>query len=114
MATRKEHASRPGRSSSQLCRPTTRVRIYARDGWACVWCGARGRLTLDHFVPRSKGGHNRHSNLITACPKHNFSRQDLPALEFAMKLGGPMFGERLLKLEYVLLQLQKPLPLYLP
>jgi 5-methylcytosine-specific restriction endonuclease McrA len=31
--------------------------LFARDGWKCAYCGSSGnRLTLDHVVPRSRGG----------------------------------------------------------
>jgi 5-methylcytosine-specific restriction endonuclease McrA len=91
-AARTRHNRRPGRSSSQLCRPTTRRRIYARDGHHCVWCGCavgRTRLnlpsdaTLDHLVPRVQGGCNRYWNLVTACRACNFRRRDMPAVAFA-------------------------------
>jgi hypothetical protein len=89
MATRKEHNRRPGRSSSQLCRPTTRARIYARDGHKCVWCGAgKGAgLSLDHVVPRAEGGSDRFWNLVTACLTCNARRRHTPAHEFARTFG---------------------------
>ena len=38
-------------------RKISRRALFARDGWRCVYCGtSRGRLTLDHVVPRSRGG----------------------------------------------------------
>lgn len=90
MATRKEHNARPGRSSSQLCRPTTRARIYARDEHKCVWCGkyiGAPESTLDHVIPRAAGGGNRYWNLITACRACNSRRKDTPAHEFARTFG---------------------------
>lgn len=89
--SRAAHNKRPGRSSSQLCRPTTRARIYARDGWRCVWCdrGAAGSdtLTLDHLHPRSLGGSNRYWNLVTSCRSCNSRRRNRPAIEFARAFG---------------------------
>jgi hypothetical protein len=87
--------TRPGRSSSQLCRPTTRRRIYARDGHRCQWCGAPAitdtglvlQLTLDHVIPRSQGGSNRYWNLITACRGCNSRRKDAPAMGYALTFG---------------------------
>lgn len=45
-----------------------RPRIYERDGWRCVYCGAKdGPLRVDHDVPVSKGGTDFLKNLMTAC-----------------------------------------------
>lgn len=85
--TREEHNRRRGRSSKWIWRPT-RLAIYRRDGFACVWCGSRERLTLDHAIPRSRGGNGSPSNLLTACKRCNDSRQDRPLRAFAVALGG--------------------------
>ena len=37
-------------------RKITRRAVFARDGWTCQYCGARQNLTVDHVIPRSKGG----------------------------------------------------------
>ena len=37
-------------------RKITRRAVFARDGWECQYCGARASLTVDHVIPRSKGG----------------------------------------------------------
>src|SRR5581483_6405225 len=38
-------------------RKISRRALFARDNWCCVYCGTSGgRLTLDHVVPRSRGG----------------------------------------------------------
>jgi 5-methylcytosine-specific restriction endonuclease McrA len=85
----KKWNTRPGRSSSQLCRPTTRARIYARDNWSCVWCGplidGERRLTLDHVIPRAQGGSNRYWNLITACSTCNSRRKHLFVKSFGFE-----------------------------
>ena len=59
-----------------------RLAIYLRDGMACVYClrGVEGgiQLTLDHVTPRSRGGSNKNSNLLTACMGCNVSRGQVP------------------------------------
>ncbi|MCK6565285.1 MAG: HNH endonuclease, partial [Dehalococcoidia bacterium] len=46
----------------------TRKEVFARDGWRCVYCGRETRdLTLDHVVPRHRGGPHTWENLVSAC-----------------------------------------------
>jgi 5-methylcytosine-specific restriction endonuclease McrA len=52
-----------------------RMMILTRDQWTCQWCGAHG-TTADHILPVSKGGTDELENLVCACKKCNFSRQD--------------------------------------
>ncbi|MEU6704735.1 HNH endonuclease [Streptomyces wuyuanensis] len=44
-----------------------RPRALARDGFACVHCGAREKLEVDHIVPIAKGGTWELSNAQTLC-----------------------------------------------
>ena len=44
-----------------------RQRIFELDQFECVYCGRNGQLTLDHLLPRSKGGSDDDTNLVTAC-----------------------------------------------
>jgi 5-methylcytosine-specific restriction endonuclease McrA len=53
-------------------RKISRRALFARDGWRCVYCGSSGgRLTLDHVIPRSKGGESIWENVVTACAPCN-------------------------------------------
>jgi 5-methylcytosine-specific restriction endonuclease McrA len=60
------------------------VRIFARDGFRCRYCGYLGNtyetwryLTVDHFKPRAKGGDFRaEENLVTACMDCNIIKSD--------------------------------------
>lgn len=58
-------------------RPLPRVRltrreVFRRDDYCCQYCGHRGgRLTLDHVIPRHRGGKHTWSNLVTACVQCN-------------------------------------------
>ena len=49
-------------------RKISRRALFARDGWRCVYCGTSGgRLTLDHVIPRSRGGGSVWENVVTSC-----------------------------------------------
>lgn len=67
----------------------TRKNILLRDGGRCQYCGQRfesSELTLDHVVPRSRGGKNEWSNLVTACKKDNHRKADRTPEEAGMQL----------------------------
>jgi 5-methylcytosine-specific restriction endonuclease McrA len=63
-----------------------RAAIYERDGHRCVWCSATERLSLDHLVPRSRGGSNESSNLVTSCVGCNRHRCNKATLVYAVEL----------------------------
>ncbi len=58
-------------------RPRPRVRlckreILRRDGYRCQYCGREtSRLTIDHVIPRHRGGGYNWENLVAACPECN-------------------------------------------
>lgn len=45
--------------------------IFRRDQYSCVYCGSNSKLTIDHVIPKSRGGSNDISNLVTACEPCN-------------------------------------------
>jgi len=45
----------------------SRSRVYQRDGYACVYCGVVKKLTIDHVIPKSRGGDNTWENMVTCC-----------------------------------------------
>ena len=59
-----------------------RATVYARDGNACVFCGSRYRLTLDHDLPKSKGGKNTVANCLTCCYSCNRQKAAMTGAEF--------------------------------
>jgi len=68
-------------------RRISRRALFARDGWRCVYCGTSGgRLTLDHVVPRSRGGDSVWENVVTACAPCNLRKGDRTLEEAAMSL----------------------------
>lgn len=56
----------PDRQRSKIP-PVVRGEVYARDGFACLHCGAKTNLTLDHIHPWSLGGSDEIDNLQTLC-----------------------------------------------
>ena len=46
-------------------------RIKKRDGNKCLLCGSTSNLTVDHIIPKHRGGHNGESNLQTLCATCN-------------------------------------------
>ncbi len=64
--------------------PLTRTNVYKRDQFTCVYCGNtnKAELTLDHVVPKSKGGKDSWNNLVTACKKCNGEKADLTLEEW--------------------------------
>ncbi len=57
-------------------RKITRRAVFARDGWECQYCGARSSLTVDHVIPRSKGGGSDWENIVASCAPCNRRKGD--------------------------------------
>jgi hypothetical protein len=56
-----------------------RFRIFTRDNFACQYCGRRApdvELHVDHREPRSRGGTNNPTNLVTACVDCNLGKSN--------------------------------------
>jgi 5-methylcytosine-specific restriction endonuclease McrA len=64
----------------------TRNMIYKRDGHSCQYCGSTRNLTIDHVIPRSRGGQDTWENLVSCCDKCNVSKGDKYLRETNMKL----------------------------
>lgn len=73
-------------------RASVRQKVYDRDGLKCRYCGVlcviwvgppfwrppapQNMATIDHVIPRVKGGGNNLENLATACRKCNHAKGD--------------------------------------
>lgn len=64
----------------------SRSLIYKRDGHKCQYCGATRHLTIDHVIPKSKGGEDTWENLVVACNKCNTKKSDTLLEQTGMKL----------------------------
>jgi 5-methylcytosine-specific restriction endonuclease McrA len=50
----------------------TKKEVFRRDGFICQYCGrATQQLTIDHIIPRHRGGMHTWKNLVAACPACN-------------------------------------------
>ena len=70
-------------------RALSRKNIMIRDHYTCQYCENRhspGDLTLDHVVPRSRGGASSWENLVAACRRCNNRKGDRLPEEAKMKL----------------------------
>lgn len=63
----------------------SRRAVLARDGHSCQYCGRRAD-TVDHVVPRSRGGQHRWENLVAACRPCNAHKRDRLLPETSMRL----------------------------
>jgi len=54
----------------------SRKNILKRDNHRCQYCGCTSNLTIDHIIPKSKGGEDSWENLVTACIKCNNKKGD--------------------------------------
>lgn len=77
------HNTRPNRESLSKRLGRVARQIKARDGFACIYCGATeetsgAHLHLDHLTPRSAGGKDVAQNLALACRRCNSERKDMP------------------------------------
>ncbi|SFI16751.1 5-methylcytosine-specific restriction endonuclease McrA [Planctomicrobium piriforme] len=66
-----------------------RRNIFLRDGHRCQYCGKRystPRLSLDHVMPKSRGGADTWENIVCACLKCNVDKGGRTPSEAGMKL----------------------------
>lgn len=96
--------------------PRRRVRfsrrnVLARDHYRCQYCGVRlgaGDLTLDHVVPRAKGGRHAWTNVVACCRSCNRSKGRRSLAQAGMRLRraprmpavSPVLGRRLCEHKY--------------
>lgn len=66
--------------------PVNRREVLRRDHHACQYCGSTKNLTLDHVIPRSKGGKHTWDNVVTACERCNSRKGDRTPQQAGMPL----------------------------
>jgi 5-methylcytosine-specific restriction endonuclease McrA len=67
----------------------SRRNVLHRDGYVCQYCGVhRSDLTVDHVLPRSRGGFDDWDNVVAACLRCNIKKGDRTPKEAGMHLKG--------------------------
>jgi 5-methylcytosine-specific restriction endonuclease McrA len=67
----------------------SRKNIILRDGSRCQYCGVvckTGKITIDHVIPRAKGGRTSWENVVAACQSCNHRKGDRLAEHTGMVL----------------------------
>jgi 5-methylcytosine-specific restriction endonuclease McrA len=64
----------------------SRSLIYKRDNHTCQYCGSTKKLTIDHVIPRSRGGKDTWENMVIACSSCNTKKGDQLLEHTKMKL----------------------------
>ena len=87
--------------------------VLQRDGYRCIYCGiqagesqrgrvlTKGDFTVDHLIPRSRGGQNTWGNTACACPVCNHRKGDRTPSEAHMRPLHQPFRPRYLALAVV-------------
>jgi len=65
--------------------PLTRKAVFARDGGRCAYCGAIA-TSIDHVVPKSRGGLHVWENVVASCGICNHTKADRHVAELGWKL----------------------------
>ena len=66
--------------------PVNRREVLRRDKYTCQYCGSTKQLTLDHVIPRSKGGKHTWDNVVIACERCNSRKGDRTPIQAGMIL----------------------------
>lgn len=87
--TAERRKQKDGSSRKFKIKKNKRLALYLRDSFTCAFCGIDMKgtdprlITLDHIVPRAKGGTDDPTNLVTACLRCNCVKKDAPISQFA-------------------------------
>lgn len=68
--------------------PFSRHGVLVRDNYRCAYCGKRNTdsMTIDHIIPKSKGGKHSWDNCVASCLKCNAHKKDMTLAASGLKL----------------------------
>ena len=88
--------------------------VLLRDGYTCGYCGVKSKkdLTIDHILPKSRGGANSYKNTVACCKECNNKKGDRTPEEAHMWLRKDPYAPTIadvfrLRTKYVNLELNK-------
>lgn len=73
--------------------------VFMRDAYECGYCGAKDRLTIDHVLPKSRGGKTSFENTVTSCWTCNNKKGDKTPVEAKMKMSKKLYSPTIM--EYI-------------
>jgi 5-methylcytosine-specific restriction endonuclease McrA len=68
--------------------PLSRRAVFTRDGQTCVYCG-QSATSIDHVVPRSRGGRHEWANVVSACRRCNHIKADRTVSDLGWRIHPP-------------------------
>ena len=66
--------------------PITKKNILLRDGYECCFCAKRRADSVDHLIPKSRGGENSWMNLVASCKPCNVKKNNRTPKEANMAM----------------------------
>ena len=66
--------------------PFSRKNVYIRDKYTCQYCGAQSKLSIDHVMPKTRGGKNNFENCVACCIPCNIYKDKRTPREAGMVL----------------------------
>ncbi|MCX0273775.1 HNH endonuclease [Nocardia zapadnayensis] len=73
--------------------PMTRAALMQRDRYRCGYCGSKAE-TIDHVVPRSRGGEHSWENCVASCAPCNHRKADKLLSELGWTLRAPLISPK--------------------
>ncbi|RDI54436.1 HNH endonuclease [Nocardia mexicana] len=73
--------------------PMTRAALMHRDRYRCAYCGGKAE-TIDHVIPRSRGGPHTWENCVASCAPCNHRKADKLLAELGWTLHHPMVAPK--------------------
>jgi len=85
--------------------PFSRKNVMVRDGFKCQYCGGSEDLTVDHIVPKSRGGKTTFENCVAACKPCNSRKRNRTPSEAGVYPMSKPYEPTIM--EFIMIQMRK-------